>query len=661
MVACRWPNGSVNRPRVTSSFGPRKSPGGVGSTIHRGVDFNPIGQIRAIADGVVRIVGTPSGWSGGGRQVWIQHDGFFSKSMHMASYAVKNNQRVSMGEIIGAEGRTGAVTGVHHHLEVTLDNMHYRNSGQIDPVPFIAARLTQGSVAGGTGRGTEQLQIDLSTLGYPLVIDNDYGPAVKAAVTQFQIDYKIGVDGDAGPTTLAKVREVVTALQKDLVKVGYSLTPDGQSGPQTIGVIKDLQSKAGLVPDGIAGPQTRAALAAKLARPIGRNAIPEIRSTAEVQRLVGAVDDGVWGDETTAKTMAWQAAQGLTADGIWGLDSDKVGFPVKSVLDVDGDWGEDTWKAVQRSLGFTGEDVDGDPGVKTIRALQAAIGMPVADQDGELGPKTITYLQASVGVRQDGDLGVDTTTAVQTLMNAGGKLLPGTLTVTPEPPKPTPAQPAAPIFPGATRWGHSPKSSNRTGKVQLLIWHYWATFPVPSNDAEWNYFMRENDPNGSSPNLQINPDGTGYEVVPPDDYRAWTTGGIDHQAVTVEMGTVNGAPSWLFSDASLEMLAQYLAWAAVRYGFPIQKGLVGAGNVVIIPGLVGHNETPAGKGTGTACPGPAVDYDRVIARARVIATPIVPEIPEPGTTVVVQREWLENLRAELDASADEVGRALGGN
>lgn len=142
-----WSNGLTSRPRISSAFGPRKSPTPGGSTIHRGCDFTGYRTIHAIADGVVKVAGTPSGWSGGGKQVWVQHDGFFSKSMHMASTNVRVGDRVWAGSDLGVMGMTGTASGVHHHLEITLGTLHYSNAGQIDPVPFINDRLS--TLAGG--------------------------------------------------------------------------------------------------------------------------------------------------------------------------------------------------------------------------------------------------------------------------------------------------------------------------------------------------------------------------------------------------------------------------------------------------------------------------------------------------------------------------------
>lgn len=51
------------------------------------------------------------------------------------------------------------------------------------------------------------------------------------------------------------------------------------------------------------------------------------RPTSQIQKLVGATPDGVYGPDTTAKVKAWQAAHKLTVDGIWGPKSDAAGFP----------------------------------------------------------------------------------------------------------------------------------------------------------------------------------------------------------------------------------------------------------------------------------------------------------------------------------------------
>ena len=51
------------------------------------------------------------------------------------------------------------------------------------------------------------------------------------------------------------------------------------------------------------------------------------RPVKDIQKLVGAKPDGIWGPETEGKVKTWQKKNGLTADGIWGPLSDAKGFP----------------------------------------------------------------------------------------------------------------------------------------------------------------------------------------------------------------------------------------------------------------------------------------------------------------------------------------------
>lgn len=383
----RFPDGSTSQPTTTSGYGPRKATGNA-SSFHRGADMVGFELIRAVADGTVRCSGSaPEGWSNGGDQVWVQHEGFFSRSLHQARSLVSDGQFVHEGDPIGVMGSSGSAQGKHLHFEITEGTLHFSNSGQVDPIAFIAARLSSGS--------------------------SDNWPARD----------RYGEDH-------------VRGLQEELRAVGYDVDVDGKDGPATQGAVRDFQGKNNLEVDGIGGPATRAALRAKAQQGVtGKNYTD--RPTSEIQSLVGANPDGVYGPDTTAKVKAWQRANGLVDDGDWGPLSDAKGFPAHVTLEVDGDLGEKTIKGLQLSLGFTGDDVDGDLGPKTVTALQVALGFIGADVDGDLGEKTIGALQAALGVHVDGDWGPQTTTALQTLLNAGGRI---TAMPTPAPaPAPSPA------------------------------------------------------------------------------------------------------------------------------------------------------------------------------------------------------------------------------
>jgi len=136
--AVQWPF-PVGVP-ISSRFGPRSSPGGIGSTNHKGVDFTP-GQgtpINAIAAGVVSHV-QRSDAGGLGVYVVIDHviDGQTISSWygHMltGSPLVSEGQAVLVGQPIGSVGNTGTSTGAHMHLEI------HEGSTPVDPFAWLLA------------------------------------------------------------------------------------------------------------------------------------------------------------------------------------------------------------------------------------------------------------------------------------------------------------------------------------------------------------------------------------------------------------------------------------------------------------------------------------------------------------------------------------------
>ena len=122
-----WP---VTGP-ISSYYGYRTSPGGIGSTFHEGVDIaGDYGTpISATAAGTV----TQAGWVGGyGYLVEVKHaDGIVTRYGHNSAVLVYEGQHVDQGSMIALMGSTGNSTGPHCHYEVRI------HGEAVDPMYFL--------------------------------------------------------------------------------------------------------------------------------------------------------------------------------------------------------------------------------------------------------------------------------------------------------------------------------------------------------------------------------------------------------------------------------------------------------------------------------------------------------------------------------------------
>ena len=109
-----WPTSG----RLTSTFGGRRSPGGIGSTNHKGIDIaGSRGQAIKAADGGTV---TYAGWMGGyGYLVIIDHgNGYQTYYGHNSKLLVNVGTKVYKGQQIAKMGSTGNSTGNHCHFEI---------------------------------------------------------------------------------------------------------------------------------------------------------------------------------------------------------------------------------------------------------------------------------------------------------------------------------------------------------------------------------------------------------------------------------------------------------------------------------------------------------------------------------------------------------------
>jgi murein DD-endopeptidase MepM/ murein hydrolase activator NlpD len=119
--------------QVSSRFGMRLHPLSKAWQMHRGVDLAcPTGTpVSAVGDGIVLFAGR---WGCYGKVVVLRHSGdVVTLYAHLSQVKVRRGWPVRQGEVIGAVGATGCVTGSHLHFELWM------RSQRVNPLARCAA------------------------------------------------------------------------------------------------------------------------------------------------------------------------------------------------------------------------------------------------------------------------------------------------------------------------------------------------------------------------------------------------------------------------------------------------------------------------------------------------------------------------------------------
>lgn len=140
LFVVQWP--TVNHFKISDGFGARVAPCAGCSTNHAGVDFDAGwgANVTAMAAGVVVDVNNPM-YATLGNHIVIRHEirgqTITSVYGHMqdGSITVKVGDKVTVGQLIGLVGSTGASTGPHLHFEIHI------NGVPVNPVYWLSAHV----------------------------------------------------------------------------------------------------------------------------------------------------------------------------------------------------------------------------------------------------------------------------------------------------------------------------------------------------------------------------------------------------------------------------------------------------------------------------------------------------------------------------------------
>ncbi len=126
-----WPLAGRGRSSVTSGFGSRKDPNSGATSFHKGIDIDGAREERVLGAGGGEIV-FAGRMSGFGIVVMIDHGSrLITVYGHLSRAAVKLEDVVERGQVVGYVGTSGNARGTHLHFEVRYKGV------SVDPLDYL--------------------------------------------------------------------------------------------------------------------------------------------------------------------------------------------------------------------------------------------------------------------------------------------------------------------------------------------------------------------------------------------------------------------------------------------------------------------------------------------------------------------------------------------
>lgn len=267
----------------------------------------------------------------------------------------------------GTEGswykvKTGSLTGYVQSKYITLDSESFSASDSSKSASSSSSS-SEALKSGDESDAVKELQKKLKELGYfNESATGTFGSLTKEAVIAFQKANGLEADGVAGANTLRKIENSRTTTA-------------------------EKQSTSGILEKGSEG-----------------NAVKSLQNSLKELGYFSGDVTGYYGSQTSAAVKSYQAAMGLTQDGVAGADtlvkinqsSGSTNASSSSALKL-GDTGEEVMvlQRLLKNAGFYSGSIDGNFGDGTKDALLAYQKAAGLSADGVAGSKTIVKLASN--------------------------------------------------------------------------------------------------------------------------------------------------------------------------------------------------------------------------------------------------------------------------
>ena len=246
-----------------------------------------------------------------------------------------------------------------------------------------------------------------------------FGPVTSSAISLFQRQHKLSVDGSVGPETYHLLMsdeaqhytimegasgDDVKDLQGRLRELGYLNSVTGKFGEQTTQAVKNFQQVNGLAKDGKVGQKTRELIFSADAKAYFLQYGAQSDKVKTYQKRLKALGyltttpDGNYGQDTVAAVKRFQDVNGLTADGFLGPDAVSLLLSKNAranalVLGMKGNDVENVQKRL-KALGYISH-VTGYFGSETESGVKAFQKKNKLSADGTVGSQTMSKLNSS--------------------------------------------------------------------------------------------------------------------------------------------------------------------------------------------------------------------------------------------------------------------------